>query len=191
VTSWQRRNDDNRRAQREIDEELAFHLETTVEELEATGLARAEAEARALRRFGSMAFHRRNLVRLERQAAARIQRRAVMEVWRVGLRSFVRGVAARPAFAAAVIAILALGLGVNAVAFRLVDRLVLSGPSGLEAPDRLYRVVVHHREAKGSRFPTPTTPISITAISWMSGRWLARPARPQHRNCSAAVAAPS
>ena len=63
----------------------------------------------------------------------------------MSVRATWRGIGNRPAFAAAVIVILALGLGVNAVTFHLVDRLLLSGPSGVEEPDRVYRVVVYHR----------------------------------------------
>ncbi len=67
----------------------------------------------------------------------------------ISLRAAWRGIGTQRGFAAAVIAILALGLGVNAVTFHLIDRLLLSGPTGVEEPERVYRVVVHHRTAAG------------------------------------------
>ena len=134
-------------------------------ELEARGMSRSDARRTIERRFGSMQVHRRNLLRLELQADARIRRRAIVEVWRVGTRSFVRGVLATPGFAAAVIAILSLGLGVNAVAFRLVDR------PGAERAGRARRhpigcIASSFTIAKrmAPRSPTRTTPISTTAI---------------------------
>ena len=141
------------RAEQEIDDELAFHFERTIEELKAQGLSDSDARAAAARRFGSLAAHRRNLVRLELQAEARIRRRAIMEVVKTAARSAFRGARRDPGFTIGVIALLALGLGVNAITFGLIDRLILSGPSGVVAPDRVQRVVVHHREAGGTEVP--------------------------------------
>ncbi len=136
--------------EREIDEELAFHLTSTAEDLQSRGLSPADAQRAAAARFGSMARHRHNLVRLERRATLQTRRRTMMGILGVSFRAAWRGIGHHPGFAAAVIVILALGLGVNAVTFHLVDRLVLSGPSGVENPDRVYRVVVHHRAPGGS-----------------------------------------
>ncbi len=72
-----------------------------------------------------------------------------MEIVKVSFRSALRGMVGSPGFAVAVIIILALGLGVNAITFHLVDRLILSGPSGVQDPDRVYRVVVRHRAIGG------------------------------------------
>jgi hypothetical protein len=41
------------KAEREIDDELAFHRERTIAELIDRGMSQAEAEAEAVRRFGS------------------------------------------------------------------------------------------------------------------------------------------
>jgi predicted permease len=141
------------RAEQEIDDELAFHFERTIEELKAQGLSDGDARAAAARRFGSLAAYRRNLVRLELQAEARIRRRAIMDVVKTATRSAVRGARRDPGFAAGVIVLLTLGLGVNAITFGLIDRLILSGPSGVTAPDQVQRVVVHHRDASGTDVP--------------------------------------
>jgi hypothetical protein len=44
----------------------------------------------------------------------------------------------------------------NAIAFGLVDRLVLRGPAGLTAPSELRRVVVHRRSRQGAEIATTT-----------------------------------
>ena len=50
---------------REIDEELAFHLEGRVEALMAEGVAEAEARTRALRAFGDVGGVRAEMSRIE------------------------------------------------------------------------------------------------------------------------------
>ena len=141
------------RSEQQIDDELAFHFERTIEELKAQGMSDGDARAAAARRFGSLAAHRRNLMRLELRADARIRRRAIMDVLKTAARSAVRGARRDPGFAAGVIALLTLGLGVNAITFGLIDRLILSGPAGVTAPDHVQRVVVHHRDASGTDVP--------------------------------------
>src|SRR5687767_455995 len=45
-----------RRAERELEEELAFHIERETQKLVASGLSQADARARARARFGSSAL---------------------------------------------------------------------------------------------------------------------------------------
>jgi predicted permease len=60
--------------------------------------------------------------------------------WFAGdLRSSLRSLAREPAFATAVVVILALGLGVNAAIFSFLDRVFLRSPAGVESPDELRR----------------------------------------------------
>jgi predicted permease len=137
----------------DIDEELSFHLSKTIDELKAGGMSDTDARAAAARRFGSLHFHRGNLVQLERQAEARIRRRAVMDIIKTSFRSAMRGTRREPTFTIGVIVLLTLGLGVNAITFGLVDRLILSGPAGVDEPHRVQRVVVHHRDSSGTEIP--------------------------------------
>lgn len=129
-------------AEREIDDELDFHRERTVEELTARGLTNADAEREARRRFGP-SRHRRALVHMELRRQSGERRRTSMEVLRVSVRAVVRGIRRSPGFTLGVVTILMLGLGVNAITFSLVDRLILSGPAAISQPDELRRVVVH------------------------------------------------
>ncbi|HEU4692230.1 MAG TPA: permease prefix domain 1-containing protein, partial [Vicinamibacterales bacterium] len=138
------------RAEREIDDELRFHLQHTIAELEDRGLTTEEAEAEAQRRFGAVDRHRRRLVDLEIRRQSGERRRAAMEVLRTSIRSVLRGFRRSPGFTFGVLAILTLGLGVNAITFGLVDRLILSGPAGIQRPHELRRVVVHRPNKSGA-----------------------------------------
>ena len=75
-----------------------------------------------------------------------------MQILSMSVRTFGRGFLRSPGFALGVIAIMMLGLGVNAVTFNLVDRLVLSGPAGLENARSLRRVVAHRHSRDGASF---------------------------------------
>jgi len=70
------------------------------------------------------------------------------------LRAVWRGVRRSPGFTIGVVALLALGLGVNAMTFGLVDRLVLRGPSGIQHANELRRVVVHRKGRSGATMAT-------------------------------------
>ena len=68
--------------QRELDDELAFHFESTVEELMESGKTRAAAEEEARRRFGDERLWRRELLRLDRSAASWARWGARLEIAR-------------------------------------------------------------------------------------------------------------
>ena len=77
-----------------------------------------------------------------------------------------------PASTVAIVITLALGLAVNAVMFDVVDRLLLSSPSGVGDPDAVSRIGFSGRTAPSS--PRPTRIISHCVI--MSGRSSPSPA---------------
>jgi len=141
-------------AGRQVDDELRFHHECTVAELVAAGMSPGDAEAEARRRFGPQRPYRQRLVKLDEARAHAQHRRAMMHVIAAGIRAAVRGIRRSPGFALVVAAILTLGLGVNAITFGLVDRLVLGGPAGLTSPDDLRRVVVHRQSSNGAAVAT-------------------------------------
>ncbi len=101
------------RFDRQLDEELQFHVESRVDELEQQGYPRPEARARAVAEFGSR-------TRVAEDTRAAWQFRWLEDVAADGsyaLRAFRR----RPTFALAAIACLALGIGANALIFSLVN----------------------------------------------------------------------
>lgn len=123
-----------RRGERYADEqarEMAFHLE-----LEAQAQTRADDPALAARRaFGN--------VTVQREAARGASALNVIDRVRQDTRYALRGLRRQPGFTAMVVITLALGFGVNAAMFSLVDAIFLHAPDGIVAPDgvrRLYDV---------------------------------------------------
>jgi predicted permease len=128
--------------ERDIEEELAFHRERTIEELVGTGLSRGEAEAEARRRFGDEARWRRELERTDRSVRSRRRIRESVRVVADMLGKAIRGIGRHPGLAAGVVLTFALGVGANATMFAVLDRLLLSPPAHIEEPVSVKRVMV-------------------------------------------------
>src|SRR5208283_4064093 len=94
-----------RRFDRELDQEIRFHIETRADDLEWSGLAREQALIQARREFGSGARACE-----ETRAAWQI---AWLEDLTRDLRYCGRALSRSPGFAAAAILSLALGIGAN------------------------------------------------------------------------------
>jgi hypothetical protein len=121
---------------RELGDELRFHLEREAEKHERAGLPRAVAARRARVEFGG-----------EEQiaeATRSVRGIAALEAVLQDVRYAWRGVTARPTFALAVVLTLGLGIGANAAMFSVVDRLLLRAPAYLEAPERVHRVYMEY-----------------------------------------------
>src|SRR5260221_3985843 len=102
---------------RDMDQEMAFHVESLTREYLRSGLRPAEAERAAQRRFG-------NVLRLKEESHDLRSARLVEDVVR-DVRHMGRGLRRSPGFAMAVILTLALGIGGNTAIFSLVDQLLL------------------------------------------------------------------
>jgi len=119
--------------ERELDEEMAFHLEMEARKLIQRGMTEEEAWRQARRSFGSM---------LRNKESAR-------QAWGVGLvedlradaRHTLRGFKRSPAFAAVAIFTLGLGIGGTTAIFSVVNGVVLKS---LPFPDPHQLVAVHH-----------------------------------------------
>jgi predicted permease len=120
-----------RRFESELDDEIAFHIESRGEELQAGGLSRTAALAQARREFGG-------------GARAREESRAA---WRLGwaedlvadLHYAARAFRRNPAFAATAIACLALGIGANTTMFSIASEVLFSEPS-CTRPNELVKI---------------------------------------------------
>src|SRR5687767_4802404 len=129
----------SRGVRRAVDDEIAFHVDSRVEELRRRGYDEADARELALREFGDVGDARRELTAIDRRTAGR---RARAEGWGDLQRDVVlavRGMRSQPVVTAAIIITLALGIGANAAIFTVVEAALLA-PLPYGRPDRLVHV---------------------------------------------------
>lgn len=142
------RLDQARRVRRDLDEELAFHLDEVVRSLMDRGLAEEEAKAVARARFGDQHAYRRRLERIDARRESMRRRRDALDSAGRSLASAVRALKRSPSFSLSIVVILALGIGANAVMFGVVDRLLLSPPQHVVDDDDV-RLIYVRREFNG------------------------------------------
>ena len=123
-------------AKRDVDDEVAFHLEMRAREYMEQGLSEAEARRRAEESFGDVAAIRGDLRsgRADRNDAR--ERREWWTGFMSDLRFAVRALRTNKAFAVAAIATMALGIGANSAIFSIVNSVLLR-PLPYAQPERL------------------------------------------------------
>jgi hypothetical protein len=102
---------------RDMDQEMAFHVESITRDNVQSGMTQDEAERAARRRFGSV-------IRFKEHGHDVRTARLVEDIVR-DIRHAGRGLWRSPGFAIAVILTLALGIGGNTAIFSVVDQLLL------------------------------------------------------------------
>jgi predicted permease len=117
------------RIDRELEEELAFHLEMKARDEVARGMSEKEARWAARRAFGNAV-----LAREDSRGAWRFHLvETTLQDVRFGLRTLLRA----PVFTGSIVLTLALGIGANTAIFTLLDRVMLRSLP-VERPGQLY-----------------------------------------------------
>jgi len=138
--------------ERDLDEEVRFHLDQQAEALRRQGLSAPEAMRRARLAFGG--------VEVIKEADRDARGVAALDALARDVRYAWRGLRARPGFTAAVVLTLALGIGGTTAVFSAVNTVLLK-PLPYPSPDRLVRIY-----AAAKRYPTAkafTTPVHFLA----------------------------
>lgn len=131
-----------RRLERELDDELRFHLEMETDKRRREGLADREARRRARLAFGSIERFREET----RDARGVRPLEDLARDLRLGARVLIE----RPGFTLVVLAILGLGVGGSAAIFGAVDGILLT-PLPYPDPNRLVAVWEHDRVSGDDR----------------------------------------
>src|SRR5262245_54857959 len=117
--------DPERRIERDVDDEIRFHLESRVRDLVAQGEPEVSARRRAEAEFGDVSASRRELAAVDRERSER----AFIARWIGALSQEVRYAARAlrrsPAFTIAATVVLGIGIGATVAIFALVEGVLL------------------------------------------------------------------
>src|SRR5581483_12370820 len=118
-----RRND----ADRDMADEIAFHIDRQARKHEANGMSAHEARRLATQEFGGTTRWR--------EEARHARGSTLIDVAEQDVRQTLRGLRRDPAFATMAVVTLALAIGANATMFGVIDRVMLRGPQHVRAPE--------------------------------------------------------
>jgi putative ABC transport system permease protein len=127
------------RADRDVHEEIAFHLESRARDLIAKGMTHDAAWALARKEFGNVDEAQRELVERARHRISRHSTRERITNLVQDLRYTTRSLRGAPAFAAAVILTLSIGIGATTAIFSIVNAVVLQ-PLPFPQSERIVRL---------------------------------------------------
>ncbi|MEP6571497.1 MAG: ABC transporter permease [Gemmatimonadota bacterium] len=139
---------------REVDDELAFHLQMRAEKLVTGGMISEEARREALRQFGDIESVRRSCLTIDQQRERAMSVSDILSELRQDAVYAVRMLHRNLGFTAVIVGTLALGIGANTAIFTLIDAVLLR-KLPVEAPDRLVAVGDPGRPGGVSMNPGP------------------------------------
>jgi hypothetical protein len=129
------------RFNKEMEEEIRFHLDSKTEQNVDHGMSDDEAGYAARRRFGNAA--------LLKEKAREAWGWSALDHLAQDVKFAVRSLSGSPAFSLIVILTLAFGIGVNTAIFSAVNALLLN-PYPFPQPDRIVSVEARHISGKNS-----------------------------------------
>jgi predicted permease len=134
-----------RSVERDVDDEIAFHLAMREEKLVEQGLHPADAESTARSRFGDPDRVRDECITIDRQYAREVRLMEWLESIWSDFRYALRTLRRMPAFTTVATITLALGIGATAGMFTLVNGILLR-PLPYPDSDRLVRLIQSYPE---------------------------------------------
>ena len=133
----------------DVRRELEFHLEQRAAELVAQGMAPEEARRAAREYFGDRQRVEGECRDIESRRRATKRRARALEALLQDLTLGARLLRRSPAFTAAAVLTLALGIGANTAVFSIVNKVILQ-PLAYEDADRLVTVIERHENGWGN-----------------------------------------
>ena len=149
---------------RDVNEEIAFHVEALTEIHIAQGMSPEEARAAALRRFGDPDRVAGAMRALAEQGESKMRRTEWWQGFDRDVRHALRQLRRRPAFTAVALTTLALAIGVNTAIFSAVNTVLLRPlPVDLDGVVRIYDNIPNMGLPE-----TPLDPVEAQAIAQWS-----------------------
>ena len=143
---------------RELEEELRFHIEMDTERGMREGLSRREARRRALVRFGG--------VERTKEAVRDARGTRGLEDLATDIRHAIRRLRRSPGLTAAIVLTFGLGIGATTVTFGVLDRMFLRPPEHVRSPERVKRLLSdRYLEWMGRRYVSQSA--SVVALDAM------------------------
>jgi len=139
---------ERRELERDLEDELRFHLEREAEKYRGQGLSPDEAMRRARLAFGG--------VDRAKESSRDGRGTRLFDGFVQDVRYAWRSLGRTPAFTIGVILTLGLGIGANAAMFGIVDRLLFRTPPYLAQPDQVHRLYLSRMD-RGTRRSESTT----------------------------------
>jgi predicted permease len=145
---------------RDVDDELAFHLEMRIQDLIRRGETPERARELALRRFGDYESSRTECVEIDERRSRKMARTEYLTELRQDIAYALRTLRRTPSFTAVAVMSLALGIGATSAIFSVVHGVLLESLP-YRAAERLYEIRTLYPDGTG---------YSLSAADFMSVR---------------------